>query len=231
LGYTKRQRHHGEYNDTDMIEVFIVDDHKMVIEGLQLILAPITNIKVIGTATSGEDAILRVPRTTADVVLLDINMQGINGADTCKELLKINPELKIVALSMHKESSLIKLMLSNGASGYVLKNAGQEEVVKAIEAVFAGNMYLDETVNDIVLKSVANRAEKKKKSPFPSITRREREVLELILKEYTTQEIADKLFISFGTVETHRRNMLIKLGAKNTAGLVRITIEYGLANY
>ncbi len=211
-----------------MIQVFIVDDHKMVIEGLELMLAPLSNIKVIGTATSGEQAIAQIPGTTAEVVLLDINMQGINGVETCKVLKKAKPELKIVALSMHKESSLIKLMLGNGAKGYVLKNAGQEEVVKAIEAVSNGKMYLDETVNDIVLNSVANRGEKKKQSPFPSISRREKEVLQLILQEYTTQEIADKLFISFGTVETHRRNMLIKLGAKNTAGLVRIAIEYGL---
>ena len=212
-----------------MIQVFIVDDHKMVIEGLELMLAPLMDIRVIGTAESGEEAIKILPNT-ADVVLLDINMQGINGVETCKELLKIQPNLKIVALSMHKESSLIKLMLSNGAKGYVLKNAGQDEVVKAIETVYNGKMYLDETVNDIVLNSVANRGEKKKQSPFPSISRREKEVLKLILEEYTTQEIADKLFISFGTVETHRRNMLIKLGAKNTAGLVRIAIEYDLTD-
>lgn len=213
-----------------MIQVFIVDDHKMVIEGLELMLSPLTNIKVIGTATSGEEAIELLPATATEVVLLDINMQGINGVETCKALLKTQPDLKIVALSMHKESSLIKLMLSNGAKGYVLKNAGQDEVVKAIEAVYNGKMYLDETVNDIVLNSVANGRERKRQSPFPSISRREKEVLELILKEHTTQQIADKLFISFGTVETHRRNMLIKLGAKNTAGLVRIAIEYGLTD-
>jgi len=213
-----------------MIQVFIVDDHQMVIEGLELMLAPLKNIQLVGTANSGENAIKLVPESSADIVLLDINMQGINGVETCKELLKLRPDLKIVALSMHKESSLIKLMLSNGAKGYVLKNAGQDEVVKAIEAVYNGKMYLDETVNDIVLNSVANRGEKKKQSPFPSISRREKEVLKLILAEHTTQEIADKLFISFGTVETHRRNMLIKLGAKNTAGLVRIAIEYDLTD-
>jgi len=211
-----------------MIQVFIVDDHKMVIEGLMLMLATLDNIKVIGTATSGEEAIEMIPKTQTDVVLLDINMQGINGVETCKTLLRKQPNLKIIALSMHKESSLIKLMLSNGARGYVLKNAGQQEVVRAIEVVSNGKMYLDETVNDIVLNSVANGRERKKQNPFPSISRREKEVLNLILKEHTTQEIADKLFISFGTVETHRRNMLVKLGAKNTAGLVRIAIEYGL---
>ncbi len=210
-----------------MIHVFIIDDHKMVIDGLELLLQNNKTIKVVGTATSGEEGIKTLPKINPDVLLLDINMPGINGIDTCKEILKILPDLKIVAISMHKESSLIKMMLSNGAKGYVLKNAGQDEVITAIETVYSGKMYLDATVNDIVVNSVANNS-KKKQSPFPSISRREKEVLQLILDEHTTQEIADKLFISFGTVETHRRNMLIKLGAKNTAGLVRIALEYGL---
>ena len=210
-----------------MIHVFIIDDHQMVIDGLELLLQHNKSIKVVGTATSGEEGIKTLPKVNPDVLLLDINMPGINGIDTCKALLKEFPNLKVVAISMHKESSLIKMMLSNGAKGYVLKNAGQEEVIKAIETVYNGKMYLDQTVNDIVVNSVVSNS-KKKQSPFPSISRREKEVLQLILDEHTTQEIADKLFISFGTVETHRRNMLIKLGAKNTAGLVRIALEYGL---
>ena len=210
-----------------MIHVFIIDDHKMVIEGLELLLQNNKTIKVVGTATSGEEGIKTLPKINPDVLLLDINMPGINGIDTCKALLKELPNLKVVAISMHKESSLIKMMLSNGAKGYVLKNAGQDEVIKAIETVYSGKMYLDQTVNEIVVNSMVNNS-KKKQSPFPSISRREKEVLHLILDECTTQEIADKLFISFGTVETHRRNMLIKLGAKNTAGLVRIALEYEL---
>ena len=211
-----------------MIHVFIIDDHKMVIEGMQLLLQHEKDIKVIGTAISGEEGLELVPKTNVDVILLDINMPGINGIDTCKELLKINPDLKIIAISMHKESSLIKLMLSSGAKGYVLKNAGQDEVIEAIKTVYEGKMYLDATVNDIVVKSVASNTNNTLNSPFPSLSRREKEVLKLILDEHTTQEIADKLFISFGTVETHRRNMLIKTGVRNTAGLVRTALEYEL---
>lgn len=210
-----------------MIKVFIVDDHKMMIEGLELMLRDHENIQVTGFAMTGENAIREIEATPPDVVLLDINMPGINGIDTCKALLKKQAHLKIIAISMHKESSLIKMMLSNGAKGYVLKNAGQDEVIKAIETVHHGKMYLDETVNDIIVNSVAHSSTKTK-NPFPTISRREKDVLQLILDECTTQEIADKLFISFGTVETHRRNMLIKLGAKNTAGLVRIALEYEL---
>ncbi len=211
-----------------MINVFIIDDHKMVIEGMQLLLKNEKNIKVVGNALSGEEGIEQVSKTNVDVVLLDINMPGINGIDTCKKLLKNKPALKIIAISMHKESSLIKLMLSNGAKGYVLKNAGRDEVIKAIETVQAGSIYLDDTVNNIVVNSVAAGSRKKMDSPFPTLSQREKEILNLILDECTTQEIAEKLFISFGTVETHRRNMLIKTGARNTAGLVRISLEYEL---
>ena len=211
-----------------MIQVFIIDDHKMVIEGLQLLLQNAEGISVVGSALSGKEAIESIGIKQPDVVLLDINMPEMNGIETCKELLSLYPDLKIVAISMHKESSLIKLMLSSGAKGYVLKNAGQDEVIEAIETVNQGKMYLDDTVNEIVVNSVANGSSQKQRSPFPTLSRREKEILQLILKEHTTQEIAEKLFISFGTVETHRRNMLIKTGARNTAGLVRIALEYEL---
>ncbi|HIP48146.1 MAG TPA: response regulator transcription factor [Lutibacter sp.] len=210
-----------------MIKVFLVDDHKMVIQGLQLLLDNNPKIKVIGTAENGEEAIEKIPIAKPDVVLLDINMPKINGIDTCKQLIKEQENLKIIAISMHTETSLIKMMLSAGAKGYVLKNAGQSVLINAINSVYDGKIYLDETVNDIVVNSIANSS-KKNKSPFPTISRREKEVLQLILEEFTTQEMADKLCISFGTIETHRRNLLNKLGARNTAGLVKVALEYEL---
>ncbi len=211
-----------------MIQVFIVDDHKMVIEGIELLLKNHESIQVMDSALSGEEALDKLSQITPQVVLLDINMPGMNGIDTCKKMIELQPNIKIIALSMHKESSLIKLMLSSGAKGYVLKNAGQDEIIEAIETVYQGKTYLDDIVNEIIVNSVAKSKKQKQQSPFPKLSRREKEILELILEEYTTQEIAEKLFISFGTVETHRRNMLIKTGARNTAGLVRIALEYEL---
>ena len=212
-----------------MINVFIIDDHKMVIDGLQLMLKSVEDIETIGYALNGEDGIAKVKLLQPDIILLDINMDGLNGIDTCKMLHNECPNCKVIAISMHKESSLIKLMLGNGAKGYVLKNAGQDEVITAIKTVYEGKTYLGESVNDIIINSITQTEKSKRISnTFPTLSRRERDVLELILKEYTTQEIADKLFISFGTVETHRRNMLTKTGARNTAGLVRIAIEYNL---
>lgn len=210
-----------------MINVFIIDDHKMVIEGLKLLLDNCDDIHVTGFALNGKDGLQAVQEKSVDVILLDVNLPELNGIETCKLLLKQNPNLKIIAISMHKEGSLIKLMLKNGAKGYVLKNAGQDEVIQAIKKVHAGKTYLDDTVNQIILNSALGNIQKKE-NPFPTLSRREKEVLKLILDECTTQEISEKLFISFGTVETHRRNMMIKLGARNTAGLVRIAIEYDL---
>lgn len=211
-----------------IIKVFIVDDHKMVIEGLKLLLQNESEIEVIDYALSGEEAIEKISVNQPDVVLMDINMPGINGIETCKRLLKDYPNLKVIAISMHKESSLIKLMLGNGAKGYVLKNAGQDEVIQSIKTVYNGKIYLDETVNDIVVNSVTNTSKQKITDSFPKLSRREKDVLKLIMEECTTQEISEKLFISFGTVETHRRNMLIKTGARNTVGLVKMAMEYDL---
>lgn len=210
-----------------MIKVLIVDDHKMVIEGMKLLLQNHSEIKVIGTALTGFEGIEKLEELHPDVVLLDINMPEMNGIDTCKKMLKIHPNIKIIAISMHKESSLIKLMLTSGAKGYVLKNAGQDEVIEAITEVYQGKVFLDDTVNEIIVGSITKK-KSQQSSPFPTLSRREKEILGLIIDEYTTHEIAEKLFISFGTVETHRRNMLIKTGARNTAGLVRIALEYEL---
>lgn len=212
-----------------MINVLIVDDHEMVIEGFKLLLKPEKDIIVVGHELSGDHAIKNIHNYNVDVILLDINMPGTNGIDTCKILKKSYPDLKIIAITMHKESSLIKMMLSNGAKGYVLKNASKEELITAIKTVNDGKMYLDKTANEIVINTMTNsKKNKSSESLFPKLSRREKEVLQLIINEHTTQEIADKLFIGFGTVETHRRNMLIKTGTRNTAGLVRVTLEYDL---
>lgn len=213
-----------------MIKVFIVDDHQMVIDGFRLLLQNKNNLQVVGHALNAKDALGLISELQPNVILLDINMPETNGIEACKKILELNSELKVIAITMHKESSLIKMMLSNGAKGYVLKNAGKEELIKAIKTVYEGKIYLDAAANDIVLNTISGNTKefKRQTNPFPTLSRREKEVLRLILDENTTQEIADKLFISFGTVETHRRNMLIKTGARNTAGLVRTALEYEL---
>ena len=212
-----------------MINVYIIDDHQMVIEGFKLLLQNETDIKVVGFELDAKKALKKLPKINPDVILLDINMPECNGIDACKEIVKLGIKAKVIAITMHKEGSLIRQMLNNGAKGYVLKNAGKTELINAIKDVNAGKTFLDETSKEIVFSMMTNDKKiQESSSLFPKLSRREKEVLRLILDEHTTQEIADKLFISFGTVETHRRNMLIKTGTRNTAGLVKLAVEYSL---
>jgi DNA-binding NarL/FixJ family response regulator len=210
-------------------KILIADDHQLVIDGIKLMLSTEADLECVAEAHTGEEVLNYLRSYTVDLVILDINMPEMNGAETCRMLQREFPEVRVLALSMLKEVSLIKLMLKNGAHGYVLKHAGKEEIILGIRKVLAGQHYYSEEVSEIIMASLAGQSVKKKpQSPFPQLSRREKQVLQLIVDEFTTAEIAEKLHISFGTVETHRRNILIKLGARNTAGLVRTAIEYGL---
>lgn len=213
-----------------MIKILIADDHQLVIDGLKLMLEDATDMQCIAEANNGIEVLQVLKNTAADIILLDINMPEMNGLECCKKVRVSYPDVKIIVLSMLQEASLIKQMLQEGASGYLLKNEGQAEVLAAIRSVYDGKPFYSEGVMDIVMNSLSNKPTKKPSSPFPSLSRREKQVLQLIVEEFTTAEIAEKLFISFGTVETHRRNLLVKLNARNTAGLVRICFEFDLLN-
>ncbi len=213
-----------------MIRVHICDDHKLVAEGIELMLKDESDIQFAGATHSAEDliALSSGEKNFCDVLLLDINLPKMNGIEACK-ILKANvPKINVIALSMLKELSLVKLMLKSGASGYLVKNAGKDEIMSAIRSVASGKKYIDDDLKDLLLEDFTSGKAKKDHEIFPSLSRREKEVLNLILQEFTAIEIAEKLFISNGTVETHRRNMLSKLGVRNTAGLVRMAMEYNL---
>lgn len=212
-----------------MINLLIADDHQLVIDGLKLMLEDAADMQCIAEANTGIEVLQRLNQIKVDVLLLDINMPEMNGLDCCKRVTAEYPEVKIIILSMLQEANIIKQMLQLGAKGYLLKNAGQEEVLKAIRYIHQGKTFYGEGVMDIVMSSFSQPTEvKKTPAALPSLSRREKQVLKLIVNEYTTAEIAKELFISFGTVETHRRNLLAKLKARNTAGLVRIALEYSL---
>jgi DNA-binding NarL/FixJ family response regulator len=208
-----------------MVKVCITDDHKMVLEGIKLLIDGHADIEVVFLCNSGSELIEYLKSGLPDVVLLDINMPGINGIETCKIIKKEYPQIRVIGLSMIAESNLVRLMIKNGADGYLHKNAGQEEIVEAIQNVIRGRKYISDEISEILFEQ---KEPKINNSPFPKLSRREEEILKMIIDEKTTQEIADSLFISFGTVETHRRNIMIKLGVKNTAGLVRVALEYNL---
>jgi len=211
----------------EKINVLVVDDHKIVRDGILSLLQDEPDILVISQAENGKDALEKIPKVSPHLVLIDISMPVMNGIDCTREITKKYPEIKVLALTMLNELEHIKNMLSAGAMGYLLKNSGKEELVTAIKTVIAGQNYFSTEVKDMIMMEMV----KKKSSPGKIIgekvplTSRELDILELILKEFTNQEIAVKLFISVRTVDAHRRNLLEKTGARNTAGLVKFALE------
>lgn len=213
-----------------MTNILIADDHAMFADGISSILKNEENIDVIGKCLDGPSVLEFLESNPTDILLLDVNLPGMSGIDVCKEVTKRFPQTKVIAISMFNEESFVSEILNNGAMGYVLKNTGRGELMKAISTVLSGKSYFSEDVTDTIMKGLMKKrtGSTQVKTNIPKISKREKEVLELIVKEHTTQEIANKLFISLKTVESHRGNLLAKLNARNTAGLVRITMEHKL---
>jgi len=211
------------------INVLIADDHTMFADGIESLLKVEEKINVIGKCFDGASIFDVLPNQQVDVLLLDVNLPKMNGIEVCKKLSSDYPKVRVLALSMYNEESFISEILNNGASGYILKNTGRTELLNAIHKVYAGESYFSKEVTQTIMNSLvrSEQAEQKKKV-IPKISRREKEVLKLIVAEHTTQEIGEKLFISLKTVESHRSNLLAKLNARNTAGLVRIAFEHKL---
>ena len=214
-----------------MIRVLIVDDHKMFVDGLESILSREDDIEIIHRCFEGKDVFNATLLDKTDVMLLDINLPDMSGIEICKRILKMREDLKILVLSMHDEESYITEVLKSGALGYILKNTGRKELITAIRTVASGRTYFSQSITNTIMNSLMESSKKPKETEVqvPKITRREKEVLDLILEENTNQEIANTLFISLKTVEAHRSSLLSKLNARNTAGLVKKAIEYNLA--
>lgn len=186
-------------------------------------------MEVVGEAESGGEVLDMLQKTVTDVVLMDIDMGRSNGTETTRKVRAMFPDVRVLALTMHEEAEHIIYMLEAGASGYLLKNVGRDELLSAIRTVVQGNSYFSHTVSATLLKAITDLKSKptsaaKQPSGSP-LSDREIEVLKLIAQEHSNGEIAEKLFISIRTVDTHRRNILEKLQVKNTAGLVKYAIE------
>ncbi len=211
------------------INVLIADDHKMFREGLAELLNKEQYIKVIDDVGSANEIRHTLKSNDIDVILMDIDMGETNGIEMTAEVKNDYPNVKVLSLSMHGDKNYIVKMLEAGANGYILKNAGKDEMINAIHTVANGDTYLSNQVSAKLLEHITNpSAAGKKKSEGTPLTDREVEVLRLIAEEYSNAEIAERLFISIRTVDTHRRNLLDKLGVKNTAGLVKYAIQRGL---
>ncbi len=199
-----------------MIKVIIVDDHPIVIDGMKQLIDAEPGMNVVGAAMNGADARELLKSTPADIVLLDINLPDINGMELCEYIKRHYPALRIIALTGFKEYFYMQKMIHNGASGYLLKNAMPEEITEGIRTVYEGGEYFSDEAG-AVLKS-----HREKGGIF--LTMRETELLSLIVEGYTNREIADKLFLGVETINSYRKNLLLKLGVKNTAAMVRLAI-------
>jgi DNA-binding NarL/FixJ family response regulator len=201
-----------------MITVFIIDDHQMIIEGIHSLLLSEKDIEWMGSAKLPDELLNILKTRQPDVLLMDINLPQKSGLDLCLEVKEKYPGVQIIGLSTSFQASVIRKMKENGASGYLLKDASKKEIIAALHAVSQGREYVSFSVAEVL----------KQKTPtdrLPVLTKREKEVLELIAEGWTNQEIADKLFLNCTTVDSHRKNMLTKFNAKNTAALVKIAVS------
>lgn len=202
-----------------MINVAIVDDHKILTDGLRTLIEDSGIANVVGVAHNAADCRNAIGFWRPDVLLLDVGLPDVSGVDFCKELKANFPDLHILALTTHNEYSVVRQMLENGARGYLIKNAMTEEVLAGIQAVANGEMFLCHEV-DVMMK--------RPRETQLWLSQREREMLKLVAEGFTNAEIADRIFLSHETIKSYRKNLLLKLNAKNTAALVRIAIEQKL---
>jgi DNA-binding NarL/FixJ family response regulator len=211
-----------------LIRIFIADDHAMFAEGLESLLRNEPDFELCGKAVTAVETLDAIPVSRPDVLLLDINLPDHSGMYVTEHVRREFPNVKIIALTMHNDESYITEMLNMSIEGYLLKNTDKGELFTAIRTVAAGRTYFCQEVTETLLRGL-NQAKNTASTPAPpKISRREREVLRLILDERTTQEIAEQLFVSEKTVESHRAALLAKLGARNMAGMVKAALQWKL---
>jgi DNA-binding NarL/FixJ family response regulator len=212
-----------------MSRIFLVDDHTIVRDGLRALLANEPNISIVGEASNGQELLDRLPTTPADVILLDANMPVLDGLATTLRLRAEYPQVRVLILSMLAHERYIGQLFDAGASGYVLKSAEKDEILVAIQMVISGRQFLCSDLGlNMLRKVLAKDDEPDETTKASRLSRRESEVLQLLSEGLTTNEIAEKLFTSKRTIETHRQNILEKTQTKNTAALIRLAVTQGL---
>jgi DNA-binding NarL/FixJ family response regulator len=206
-----------------MVRVFIVDDHPVVIEGIHSLLLNERDIEWAGQAMNAQSCLGFFVNNTADVVLMDISMPGMDGVELCAIMKEKYPGIMILGLSTFNQGLYIKKMMENGASGYILKNSSREELIKAIHTVQEGGIFFSGEAGQAL-----QEYQKSSKTEIPVLSSREKEILGLIAEGYTNPQIAEKIFLSSFTVDSHRKNLLAKLNVKNTATLIKFAVEHKL---
>jgi DNA-binding NarL/FixJ family response regulator len=209
-----------------MLKVFITDDHELYLEGLTLLLNKQEGIRVIGSASTGESLLQKLPELEIDVLLLDVHLPDIEEEDLLKKIRVLRPELKVLYLTIMRGTRYIHKLVKYDVQGYLLKNSTIEELKKALHAIAGGQKYFSQEINILDTdQDFRHTITIEDKKVDEILSRREIEILTLICKEYSNSEIAEKLFLSVSTVETHRKNLIAKLGVNNTVGLVKFALK------
>lgn len=211
------------------ITVFLADDHTIVRDGLRYLLEAQQGIRVVGEASDGREAVRKVKNLRPDIVIMDIFMTELNGIEATGQICRECPSTRVIMLSMQSSSESIVRALKAGACGYLLKESAGRELVTAIREVRAGRRYLSPKVSDQVIGAYLNRTEDIR-DPLASLSRREREVLQLVVEGKTSAEIADTLFLSVKTIETYRSRLMKKLGIRDIPALIKFAIQHGLTS-
>lgn len=216
-------------NENSKIGVFIVDDHQMLIDGIKALLSHSKKYDVIGEDTDAQQALLRISELKPNIVITDINMPGMNGIEFTKKLKSLLPDIKICALSMHSERAIIADIIRSGARAYVLKNTGKQELIDALDKMLEGQYYISNNISiDLLLEDTASAYSQTQTPNYTKLSERETEILKLIAQEYSNLQIANTLFISERTVETHRKNIFRKTNTKTVVGLIKFALEHQL---
>jgi two-component system response regulator NreC len=214
-----------------MIKIFITDDHEMYLEGLALLLNKQAGLKVEGTALTGIELLQILPEIDVDILLLDVYLPDIDEEELLKKIREIKPQQKIIYLTLLRGTRYVHKLMKYGIQGYMLKNSSVAELNTAIQKVYAGEDYFSKEINIGDLDNdFRNTIIIEDKSVNEILSKREQEVLKLICREFNNAEIAAKLFLSVSTVETHRKNLIAKLGVNNTVGLVKFAVKHHLTD-
>lgn len=212
---------------TKNVNILICDDHPLVVDGLKSLLSGVAHFQIVGQANGEKELNEVLFSTPADVLLLDLHLSDGDGLELCKKINKSHPELRILGFSAIEDLAVVTNFLKSGAQGYILKTTPSDKIIEAVQKVADGESYLHPDMAMAMMKQQPSSSTSQHQY-VPRLSVREKEVLKLIIQERTTSEIAEQLFISVNTVETHRNHLMQKLGARNLAGLVRIAMEKGL---
>jgi len=211
-------------------KIIVVDEHRILREGLSTLIAKQPDMEIIGEATDGREALDLADKLSPDLILMDVTMPNLNGIEATRKIKSKNPDIEIIALSLHSDRRYVLGMIDAGASGYLLKECAFEELVRAINTVMAKKKYLSPGISDILIEEYVKKNTQDKPTIYSKLTPREREILQLIAEGKNTKEIARRLSISIKTVATHRKHIKKKLKVESIAELTKIAIKEGLTS-